>query len=120
MAVAALVCLANGSVEAQNSGSAMLVDFNTPGQYTNNFGSHHNGTGQNSGTYGEFDNIGVSGSRGLDGIRGTGDDNTSTFVTDVYDFSQHGKKLNISMMFKSTCPLVLFFICFVLTNSFIL
>jgi hypothetical protein len=87
---------------------ATLLDFNTVGQFTNNFGGRFlqtPGTAEvwfESTTNGGVGGAGVGGA--LDGVLGSANDTTLTYLGDAYDFSQDGKTINVSMMVKIKAP----------------
>ncbi len=85
-------------------GQAAFIDFNSVGQFTNNFSGRNFQTANTVGVWYETNGAGVSGSASLDGINNSGNDTTMTYGTDAFDFSTDGKTLNVSMMVKIKSP----------------
>ena len=83
--------------------SAVLIDFNTVGQLTNNFGVRS--TVANAGSVAvwyEVTNGGVANSGALDGVSGSANDNTLTYLPVSFPWPSTGVgvTLNASMVFK--------------------
>src|SRR6266576_1283748 len=71
----------------------VFLDFNTIGQYTNNFNPWNDGAGVDAGSYSFTENAtaGVGGSRGVNIFQGT--DMTATYKSGSWDFSTNGATL---------------------------
>ncbi len=85
--------------------TAIYMDFETVGAFTNSFNQVKDpgnyGIQSALQVWGEFAGVGVNGSRALDGVRATGDDNTFTYHRTPFNFSRQGAVLRISTMVKA-------------------
>ncbi len=81
-------------------GQAAFFDFNTPGQLTNNFGVRNKTAGQ-AAVWHETNSFGVGGSRALEGVIGSGNFNTITYLGDGFPFPVNdGATLNMSIFYR--------------------
>ncbi|HWY74250.1 MAG TPA: hypothetical protein VN281_01465, partial [Verrucomicrobiae bacterium] len=81
---------------------AAFVDFNTVGQYTNNFHPwNDNGTGGDAGNYAftEGTTVGVGGSGGVSIFQST--DTTATYKSGSWNFATNGATVFVSMMVQA-------------------
>ncbi|HEV2392215.1 MAG TPA: choice-of-anchor D domain-containing protein [Verrucomicrobiae bacterium] len=84
------------------SGQTAFLDFNTAGQYTNNFNPwNDNGVGGNGGSYSfmESDGVGAGGSRGVSVFQST--DTTAAYNAGSWDFSTNGAVIVVSTLIKA-------------------
>jgi len=82
-------------------GQTAFLDFNTIGQYTNNFNPWNDGGGVNNHNYSfmESDGVGVAGSRGISVFQST--DTTATYNGGSWDFSANGAVIIVSTLIKA-------------------
>ncbi|HEY0457425.1 MAG TPA: hypothetical protein VGE41_13725, partial [Verrucomicrobiae bacterium] len=86
------------------SGQAVSIDFNTPGQLTNNFSVRGRVSGQPAVWY-EVSNGGLTNSGALDGTQNISPFSTVTYTKDSFPFPLNdGATLNMSIMFKGKQP----------------
>jgi hypothetical protein len=83
------------------SGQTVFLDFNTTGQYTNNFNPWNDGGGVNAGNYSfmESTTAGVGGSGGVSVFQSS--DTTATYTNGSWDFLANGASITISIMVKA-------------------
>jgi uncharacterized repeat protein (TIGR03806 family) len=93
----AVVSLAAVSTEAQT----VFLDFNTTGQYTNNFNPWNDSNSTNAGNYSfsESASAGVAGTRGVSVFQNS--DTTATYKTGGWDFSTNGATISASILIKA-------------------
>ncbi|HLH52414.1 MAG TPA: choice-of-anchor D domain-containing protein [Verrucomicrobiae bacterium] len=82
-------------------GQTTFVDFNTPGEYTNNFNPWNDNGGNNGGNYSfvESSTAGVGGSGGVSVFQNN--DTTAICTNNSWDFSTNGATLTISVLIKA-------------------
>jgi hypothetical protein len=83
-------------------GQTAFQDFNTPGQYTNDFNPFANsGTGANGGNYSFQEGIavGVGGSGGVSVFQNN--DTTATYNKASWDFSTNGASVTVCLLLKA-------------------
>ena len=83
---------------------AAFINFNTPGQLTNYFGVRSTVAGPaNTAVWYEVPSGGLGNSGALDGVTGSGTDNTLTYLGESYSWPSTGVgvTLNASMVFKA-------------------
>ena len=82
-------------------GQTAFLDFNTVGQYTNNFNPWNDAGGANGGNYSFMEGTaaGVNGSGGVSVFQST--DTTTTYNQGSWDFSTNGATITISTMVKA-------------------
>jgi hypothetical protein len=83
------------------AGQTAYLDFNTVGQYTNNFNPWNDNGGANGGNYSfmESTSAGVGGSGGVSVFQST--DTTAVYKTGSWDFSTNGATVTISTLVKA-------------------
>jgi hypothetical protein len=94
-----LACLLTVTPLAQ--AQTLFLDFNTVGQYTNNFNPWNDNGGGNGGNYcfSESAGVGAGASRGVSVFQST--DTTATYRTSGWDFSTNGATLILSALIKA-------------------
>ena len=82
-------------------GQTVSLDFNTTGQYTNNFNPWNDSSGTNGGVYCFTENpaIGVGGGGGVAVFQST--DTTAAFKSESWDFSTNGATVILSVLLKA-------------------
>ncbi len=80
------------------------LDFDAPGQYTNNFNARDITGVFNGAVWGEAGNVGVGGSRGIDAFRSSSDEIGNVYWQQPLSFGEVGTVLNASIMFKYKVP----------------
>lgn len=96
---AALIC--SIWLAATASCQTVFLDFNTPGQYNNNFNPWNDSGGANGGNYAfqESGTAGVNGSGGVSVFQST--DTTAIYKSGSWDFSTNGATLLLSALVKA-------------------
>jgi hypothetical protein len=96
-----LAILIASSVASRCNGQTAFFDFNTVGQYTNNFNPWNDNGGANGGNYSfvEADGVGVGASRGVSVF--TNNDTTATYDRGSWDFSTNGAAIIVSTLIKA-------------------
>ncbi len=98
LASVCLLLLAAAAASAQTA----FVDFNTVGQYTNNFNPwNDNGAGADAGNYAftEGTNVGVNGSGGVNVFQST--DTTASYKSNSWNFATNGATVSVSVMLQA-------------------
>src|SRR4051794_18834576 len=95
---AALVSLLSALLVPASFGQTVFLDFNTVGQYTNNFNPWNDTGGLNGGNYSYAENTagGVGGSGGVAVFQSS--DMTATYKSGSWDFSTNGSTIILSTM----------------------
>src|SRR5882762_1216005 len=90
----ALVSMSTLSAHSQS----VFLDFNTPGQYTNNFNPWNDNGGGNGGVYafGENTSAGVGGSAGVSVLNNS--DTTATYKSGSWNFAVNGATVIVSTL----------------------
>ncbi len=90
-----------GGCGAPAWGQTAFLDFNTVGQYTNNFNPWNDSTGANGGNYCFMESLyaGVGGSGGVSVFQST--DTTAAYKSGSWDFSTNGATLLLSTFIKA-------------------
>jgi PKD repeat protein len=93
---AGLACLGTFSGAAQTA----FVDFNSPGEYTNNFNPWQDATGVNGGNYSfaESTSAGVANSGGVSVF--ANNDTTAAYNAGSWNFSTNGSTMTVSLLVK--------------------
>src|SRR5215467_3827098 len=96
-----VVAAAFGCCPMPGFGQTVFLDFNTVGQYTNNFNPWNDNGGANGGNYSFMEGIsaGVNGSGGVSVFQSS--DTTAVYNQGSWDFSTSGSALTISVMVKA-------------------
>jgi uncharacterized repeat protein (TIGR03806 family) len=82
-------------------GQTAFLDFNTVGQYTNNFNRWNDNGGTNGGNYSFMESLtsGVGGGGGVSVFQSS--DTTATYKSGSWDFSTNGATIVLSVVFKA-------------------
>ena len=82
-------------------GQTLFLDFNAPGEYTNNFNPWNDAGGANAGNFAfsEAPAAGVGSGGGVSVFQST--DTTATYKSESWDFSTNGASLTISVLLKA-------------------
>ena len=98
---AALAFLLGGITSQVADAQAVFLNFDSAGQYTNNFNAWNDvgGTDGGNSCFEQTDAVGVGASGGMSVFQST--DTTATYKTRSWDFSAAGAGLNLSVLFKA-------------------